>query len=100
MSLIYCLITEPAYRRPTPAPDSDFGDVENTRATCLRYTLIELVMQKTGGRGGLRSGVRYYVFRYAASGTTSDARWKFDANRSSFKGGTDKRTLQLYIREV
>ena len=59
----------------------DFGDVEYTRATCLRYTLIELVMQNTDGRGGLRSGARYYVFRYAASGMTSEARWKFGANR-------------------
>ena len=56
-------------------------------------------MQKTDGRGGLRYGVRYYVFRYVASGTTSEARWKFGANRLSFKGGTDKRTLQLYIRD-
>ena len=54
-------------------------------------------MQKTDGRGGLRSGVRYYCFRYVASGMTSEARWKFGANRLSFKGGTDKRTLQLYI---
>ena len=56
-------------------------------------------MQKTDGRGGLRSGARYYFFRYVASGITSEARWKFGANRSSFKGGTDKRTLQLYIIE-
>ena len=56
-------------------------------------------MQKTDGRGGLRSGIRYYVFRYVASGTTSEARWQFGANRLSFKGGTDKRTLQLYIRD-
>ena len=28
---------------------------------------------------------------------TSEACWKFGANRLSFKGGTDKRTLQLYI---
>ena len=54
-------------------------------------------MQKTDGRGGLRSGVRYYFFRYVASGMTSKTRWKFGANRLSFKGGTDKRTLQLYI---
>ena len=54
-------------------------------------------MQKTDGRGGLRSGVRYYFCRYVASGMTSEARWKFGANRSSFKGRTDKRTLQLYI---
>ena len=39
-------------------------------------------------------------FRYAASGMTSEARWKFGANRLSFKGGTDKRTLQLYIPDV
>ena len=52
-------------------------------------------MQKTDGRGGLR--FRYYFFRYVASGMTSEARWKFGANRSSFKGRMDKRTLQLYI---
>ena len=36
-------------------------------------------------------------FRYVASGMTSEARWKFGANQLSFEGGTDKRTLQLYI---
>ena len=50
-------------------------------------------MQKTDGRGGLRCGVRYYFCRYVTSGMTSEARWKFGANRLSFKGGTDKRTL-------
>ena len=59
--------------------------------------VTELVMQKTDGRGGLSSGVRYNLFRYVASGMTSEARWKFGANRLSCKGGTDKRTLQLYI---
>ena len=31
-------------------------------AICLWYTLTVLVMQKTNGRGGFRSGVRYYFF--------------------------------------
>ena len=31
---------------------------------------------------------------------TSEARRKFGANRLSFKGGTDKRTPQLYIIDV
>ena len=56
-------------------------------------------MQKTDGRSGLRSGVRYYFFRYVASAMTSEARWKFGANRLSFKGGTDKRTPHFYIIE-
>ena len=45
---------------------------------------------------GAWEGARGYV----ASGMTSEARWKFGANRLSFKGGTDKRTLQLYIIDV
>ena len=56
-------------------------------------------MQKTDGRGGLSFGVRYYVFRYAASGMTSEARWKFDANWSSCKGGsTNGPSAALYKR--
>ena len=54
-------------------------------------------MQNTDGRGGLRSGIGYrfffffffFFFRYVASGMTSEARWRFGANRLSSKGGSD-----------
>ena len=50
-------------------------------------------MQNTDGRGGLRSGIGYcfffVFFRYVASGMTSEARWRFGANRLSSKGGSD-----------
>ena len=42
-------------------------------------------MQKTDGRGGLRSGVRY-CFLGMSLVVTSEARWKFGANRLSSKG--------------
>ena len=53
MSLIYCLITEPACRCPTQPSPFSLVDV-NTRGH-----LTELVMQNTDGRGGLRSGIRH-----------------------------------------
>ena len=72
------------------APSNTHGHlpaVHTNRASHAKQTAV------AGSALALDTG----FFRYVASGTTSEARWKFGANRWSFKGGMDKRTLCSFI---
>ena len=96
MSLIYCLITEPACRCPTqPRPFSLVDVNTHGHLPVVQTSRAGHAKHRRPRRAPLWHWILFFFFfffffyRYVASGMTSEARRRFGANRLSSKGGSD-----------